>query len=278
MPSLNDSSDPVETSSTRTPSTGRSRQRGGDPDQHPDRAQVVVRAGHHGSRHQCRPSPRSPRRRTRCRRRAAGESPGSTRRRPLPARPRPCTGAGSCVPARACIRGAQLQRNPRQDRMEDQSRMRGVVVGDQHERPIGIRVADLRHHVPGRAMGERRAAEPATAVAEVVPQRGGADAGDGCRERAGQALRRLRRASTPPMAAASVDQADRPPVAAVGALLLDLGPASERFESRRRSTRRRGARLRTRMAGRTPRARGSPPASRRRGWQFSVIGPVLHPG
>ena len=78
------------------------------------------------------------------------------------------------------------------------------MVGDQHERPLGIGISGLRHDVPGRPVGQHRPAEPAPAVAEVVPQRRGADPGDGRGDRAGSALLRLRSARTPPAAATAL--------------------------------------------------------------------------
>ena len=109
--------------------------------------------------------------------------------------------------------------------MEHEPGMRRVVVGDEHDRSLGIGVAHLRHHVPGRAVRQDRATKPATAVTEVVPQGGGAGAGQGRGDRASVGLARRKRECAA-RRGERVHEPDRPPVAAVRALLLDGEPAA----------------------------------------------------
>jgi hypothetical protein len=89
------------------------------------------------------------------------------------------------------------------------------VVGDEDERAPGVRVAGFGGHVPGRAAGQRGAAECAGPVVEVVPEGG----------RRGRGERAVRApAAQHPRAgdgARGAQQPERPPVAAVDALLLD---------------------------------------------------------
>ena len=228
MPSLNDSSDPVETSSTRTPSSGRSRSASASPTSTPTELKLSLAPG---------TAARAPMSAiaavaARGEREAGAEQtadsqdrPGADHHRSDPDRVQEREAA-----ARARVQPRRdLQRDPRQDRVEDQPRVGGVVMRDQHERARSVRISDLRHHVPRRPMGEHRPAEPAPAVAEVVPQRRRSDPGDAGRERA-------RRQAAPAQRERAgghgerVHQADRPPVAAVGALLLDLDPAPERAQ------------------------------------------------
>ena len=205
-------------------------ERGGEPDQRPDRAQVVVGPGHDRSHPDV-----SHRRGRRAGERDAGgkqaagaeDRAGADHHRPDPDRveQREAASRARMQPRR------ELERDPRQDRVEDQARVGRIVVGDQHERPLGVGIADLRDHVPRRPVGQHRAAEPAPAVAEVIPQGGRADAGNARGERAGQQC--APRAAQRERAARGrdrVDEADRPPVAAVGALLLDRHPAAERAQ------------------------------------------------
>ncbi len=105
--------------------------------------------------------------------------------------------------------------------MEDQAGVCGVVVGDQNDGPLGIRIAKLANHVrslplrqnpaqrtaPGREVGGyRRRAERAEGGAERAPSaQGGKAAGHtGC--------------GTDP---------DRPPVGAVGCFGFDPGRSAD---------------------------------------------------
>ena len=90
-------------------------------------------------------------------RRAGGDQPHHLRRRLL-----------ALVPARERV-GDQ----PRQLGAEDQPAVGGVVVGDEDERLLGLRVARRRRDVPGRAVAQD-AAEDVRAARDVVddPRRG----------------------------------------------------------------------------------------------------------
>ena len=63
--------------------------------------------------------------------------------------------------------------------VEDTTRRRGVVVGEQDERALGVRVARLGHHVGGRPRPRDEPPPVAPAVGGVVGDRP-------CRERAGE--------------------------------------------------------------------------------------------
>ena len=113
------------------------------------------------ARRRSRPSSR--RRRARARRPAA-----AARRRP--SRPPsatssgpPTTGnitGGGGVARSIRLREAGARRTGGTLRCEEQAPVRGVVVGDEHDRALGVGVAGLGDDVPGRAVGQRRAAEP----------------------------------------------------------------------------------------------------------------------
>ena len=113
-------------------------------------------------------------------------------------------------------------------RVKHESRVGRVVMGDDHDRAIGIGVAGLRHDVIRRP-ARQHPAHPATALAEVVPQPCGGDprrrSGGEPGAPASAAQRHDRRRGSDPFG-----QTDRPPVAAVRAPLLDLGLAPERAQ------------------------------------------------
>ena len=113
--------------------------------------------------------------------------------------------------------------------VEDESAVRSIVMGDEHDGPRCGAVASLRHHVPCWALGKQGSAKPATPVAEIVPQRRGGSAREERREQPRKA------ATTPPGRDRTheceyVAEAQRPPVAAMCALLLDGSLAAERAQ------------------------------------------------
>jgi hypothetical protein len=104
--------------------------------------------------------------------------------------------------------------------VEDEARVRGIVVGDDDDRPLGRRISGLGDDVPRRAMRQDRATEPQPATADVVPDRGGRPRACDSRERPGAfaaTTERERRAG----GCDQVREPERPPVPTVGRLGLD---------------------------------------------------------
>ena len=160
----------------------------------------------------------------------AERRPGAYGHRPEPGRR---TGSGACGSSARAVGGTAAGRSgraPGGTRAPSGPR-RG---GRQQHRPLRRGVARLGDDVPGRAVREQSPAEPAAAVAEVVPQRrGDVAAGERAPASARRAARVARAARAPRRAAASaVGEPDRPPVAAVRALLLDRRPRHPSSRSR----------------------------------------------
>ena len=157
---MNDSSEPVETSSTRTPSTGCSRSSRASSSSTATAVRLSLAPGTtvrvamspNASRlpaETTRPSLRSAR--DRGERRPGGDEPqhlGRGRLLRVPARERVGDQAGQLRPV-------------------DQAALRGVVVGDEHQRLLRTRIAGLPDDVVGRAVLEQ-AAEDVRAAGDVV--------------------------------------------------------------------------------------------------------------
>ena len=243
MPSMNDSSEPVETSSTRTPLDRLLAQQPRELEQHRDGGEVVVGAGDDGAggdvaerqqrcRRRCtRPSLRS----------GAGPQRAQRRRAPGPAATsRIICGEVVCaayqpgnVSATSRVSSGRKIRPP----------LRGVVVGDEHERLLRARVAGLPDDVVGRA---------------VRGAGGGRAAG-----------RRRRRRRSPPPPAARAAPARRPPSPA-STPAADSSAERDRHRADRRgsSSTRAGTPERLELAAdplrRPPLARPRPTAGRTR--------------
>ena len=226
---MNDSSDPVETSSTRTPSSGRSWSERAIASSVATALRLSLAPG---------TTPRAPMSAMAATVPAAEDRPG--------ARERPATEGGAQrhqhrpqegrVHDRGAAGGARvgarepLGGQPGKRGVEDQAGVGGVVVGDEHHGGLGVAIAGLGDHVPGRALGQEPPAEPQRAPAHVVPHREGGGGAHRRRERAAP-----RRAPAPPrrqrhQRRRGVGHAQRPPVRAVGALLLDPGLAAQLAE------------------------------------------------
>ena len=221
----------------------------------PHGAEVVVgaRAPRRGCR--CRPSPPWPRRRRACR------GAGGPRRPERPPERREHRAEEHAEHDREALVRLLVQprreahTEPRQRRVEDESAVGGVVVGDEHERALGIAVPGLGHHIPGGAVGQRRTAEPQPPAARVVPHRRGGERAHQRRERAAPGERGQQ--------AGGVQEPDRPPVAAVGGLGLDPGLTSGGAQLARPPSPRPGAPPAMPTGARTRRARGPPARSGR---------------
>ena len=162
---------------------------------------------------------------------APAAAPGAAPRRPQPGRRRSATSAaGSC---RALDQPGAAEDQLRDRRVEDAARVRGVVVGDEDDRALGVGGAELADHVVGRGLGSR--AQPALAGRHVVDQGGRAGGPE-----AGASDRRPRSAASP--AAAAARRRGR--------------AATRRCRARARSRPRLGAQLgEARRSTRRPRAR-----------------------
>ena len=190
MPSMKDSSEPVETSSdAQAPATGRSRSARASAEERRDAREVVVGA-RDGRR--ARRSPRrwpTSRARARSRPGAGRASPAAPRARPAPGRRRRGAMSGGVVFVALQEAGEAVA--------EEAARGAGgraalavgrVVVGDDHDRVRRRVVARLRHDVVGRARGQEAPAEPLPPAGDVV--------GDGDRgERPGRERRQAPRRS-----------------------------------------------------------------------------------
>ena len=105
-----------------------------------------------------------------------------------------------------------LHRKARQRRVENQARVGRVVVGDEDDRALGARVTHLAHDVVGGARRQEAPAKPEPPSADVVVDgRCGDRAADGAQD----APARCRGGHR-----GGVQEAERPPVAAVRALGL----------------------------------------------------------
>jgi len=115
--------------------------------------------------------------------------------------------------------GHALHRDARERRVEDEARVRGVVVRQEDDGALRVRVAGLGHDVVGRPVRQRAAAEPEPTAGDVVVDGG---RGQPAHQRGGPpAARRGRQGG-------GVEQPQRPPVAAVRPLLLHPHVAAAR--------------------------------------------------
>ena len=141
----------------------------------------------------------------------------------------------------------------RQRRVEHEPAVGGVVVGDEDDRPRGVGIAGLGHHVPGRAVRQRGAPEPEPAAAHVVVDR---RRGERAHERGRQAAEPGGQRRRPRSAARAATSSRRvrapPPLARRG---------SPRPRTRPPATRPPAARRPTPRAARRRRARGRPARS-----------------
>ena len=122
--------------------------------------------------------------------------------------------------ARALVQpGCKTGCGARQGGVKDQTAVRRVVVGDQDDRSPSLQIAGVGHHIPGAAVGHESAAKPEASARDLVPDRGRADCGGHRSQRPGAQSAAARGERT--TCREQVGQRQRPPVAAVGSLLLD---------------------------------------------------------
>ena len=214
IPSMNDSSEPVDSRITRTPGSGLVAQRAGQREQHGHAGEVVVGARAPPRARRCRPSrPRSPRRG----RRRSGAAPSgraAPRRPPRAARPprptwspawsrrsRPASGSAAAAPAGS----SGWNTSP-----EWAASWWAITTTVS----LGVLGPDLRDHVRGGALGQERAPEPLLPAGDVVGHGRG-------REQPGRGGREAPEAARRPGRRAPVRMPDRPPVGAVRVLGLD---------------------------------------------------------
>ena len=166
IPSMNDSSEPVESRITRTPGTGSSR--GAAESRTATPVRLSLAPGTTGAA-RCPPSRRRSPRTGTCRgaRRPEGHEQRAGHRAPH----RPGRGLGVLGQLRE-----PAQDRPRQLGMEHQARVGGVVVGDHDHRVRPL--AELRHHVGGLPAGEEPPPEPLLAAGDVVDHRRGREQAD----------------------------------------------------------------------------------------------------
>ena len=252
---MKDSSDPVESRITRTPSSGRSRRSWASATSTATELRLSLAPG--TTRREpmsaiaaVAPSAKkSPARRSPARRSSA---PSAISSRP----------EEDAVHDRDALAGALvlLRREPHADPgqlgVEHEPAVRGVVVGDEHDRALRLAVAGLGDHVPGGAVGQRAAPEPEPAAAHVVPHGRRGRAAHQHRQHPPPEERQERRDG--------VQDAERPPVAAVGRLLLDARLAAGGAQLLGEPLRRLCARPRTPTGGRCPPA----------GARLALAGPV----
>ncbi len=162
----------------------------------------------------------------------AAQAPSSEPARKRPLRPSSEPSATSTGPSHVAVHDRRallralvqsrkaLSEQSRQRRMEDEAAVRGVVMSDHHNRLRAVRIARLGDDVERVAMGERRAAEPQSPAAHFVPDRRCRDRAKGTHREACPARARAPRRH-PGERRAAIEQTERPPVAAVGALHLD---------------------------------------------------------
>ena len=256
MPSMNDSSEPVESSSTRRPANRLLAQQPGEAEQHGDAREVVVGAGDGGAATRSRPSSRRWRARAALRRGAAGASRVS---------------AAECHEQRAADDREHQRRASCQ-------RARAARGKRRAERTPGPEVRTAATSAPRRDGRRRRRSAPRP---RRRPVRRRCRSGAGGGQRAGTTAglprrhrrwrpRRTRRSSACERRCCGVSgasagrrrgQTERPPVGAVRALLLDTRGCSPRRAAAPRSSRPPAARRpmprgdRTRRGGRSPRGR-----------------------
>ena len=214
---MNDSSEPVDRRITRTPRTGCSRSACARATSTPTELRLSLAPGTTSRLPMSAIAAAAPAEKSRPR-----------RRRPAPPRAAAQRGEHRAEEHAEHDREALVRRlvQPRVKRIPSRGSagwktrpaVRGVVVGDEHERPLRIAVARLGHHVPGRAVGQHRAAEPQPPAARVVPHGRGGERAHQRRERAAPRERGQQ--------AGGVQEPDRPPIAPVGRLGLDPGLAS----------------------------------------------------
>ena len=167
MPSMNDSSDPVDTSSTRTDEVGSAASRRATSISAMTPVPLSFAPGTVRVEPICANTAAAP----------ADTTPPASRSARLPVE-RAGGGerrAGEHRPHQRRARVAALDQrreappDERRDaRVEDQPRLRGVVMGDQHDRAAGVVRADLGHDVEGLAP-RQQAAHVVRAAGDVVP-------------------------------------------------------------------------------------------------------------
>ena len=249
IPSMKPSSEPVERSSTRTPSGGRSASSCASATSAPTALRLSFAPGTTWLAPMFAIAAVAP---------AGEEEAGAAQRAPAeqpPQRQQQRAEEDAEDDRDALVRPLVQSRrephaDPRQRRVEHEPAVGGVVVRHEHDGARGVRVAQLGHDVPRRAMRERAAAEPEPAAAHVVVDRRRGGAAHDRRGHAGRAAPRARRRRSGARAATSSRRARAPPPRA--------RRGSRPRGARPRATRRRAARPATRSRARTRPARGSP--------------------
>ena len=248
MPSMKDSSEPVETSSTRTPVDGLARaRRRARPSSVATPVRLSLAPG---------TTPRAPisangapprRAPGRCRRRAAPRAPSSAAGATSSGPPKTGNISGGVVSVRSSRPGKRSPTNALGAGEQEHRRVRGVVVGDEHDgaasasrSPASATTFQVGRGGSSRRRNHWRPPEMSSAIAAAA-------------NAPAASARRAAPASAPAAPASAHEQAQRPPVRPVRALLLDARRAAVLAQAPRRSTRRRGARRRRPRAGRRTR-------------------------
>jgi hypothetical protein len=121
--------------------------------------------------------------------------------------------------------GEALGEQARQGRVEHQPAVRRVVMGDHDDRLGAVRIARFAEHVEGVAVGQQCASKPQPPAADFIPDRRRRARPDRARQQPCPARARAS-GREPGERRAAVEQAQRPPVAAVSPLDLDLDRVS----------------------------------------------------
>ena len=99
------------------------------------------------------------------------------------------------------IAGEQLAEPRLRLIVEDRAGRRGVVMGEDDQRALGLGIAAAGDHVPGRPQRRGRAAEHPRAVGDVVGDRRRDQRRGGARERGASVVAAPRQPATAPAAA-----------------------------------------------------------------------------